>query len=52
MNEVEQIIKKVEYEIDKYNYKPEDFLFLFPIMKGNILACELETQLNSFWLKK
>ena len=52
MNEVEQIIKKVEYEIDKYNYKPEDFLFLFPIMKANILACELETRLNSFWLKK
>ena len=25
-----------------YIHKPEDFLFIFPIMKGNNLATELE----------
>ena len=51
-HEADKIIKKIEYQVDKYNYKPEDFLFLFPIMKMNILAGELETKLNKFWLEK
>nr|QFG74809.1 MAG: hypothetical protein [Megaviridae environmental sample] len=51
-NEVEKILEKVKLEVDKYNYKPEDFLFLFPIMKCNILAGELETKLNTFWLER
>ena len=51
-NEVEKIIEKVKYQVDKYNYKPKDFLFIFPIMKSNILAFELETKLNNFWLDK
>lgn len=51
-DEADNIIKMVKNEIDKYDYKPEDFLFLFPIMKKNLLACELETKLNKFWLEK
>lgn len=51
-DEVDKIIELVEKEVDKYNYKPEDFLFIFPIMKSNILATELETKLNKFWLDK
>tara|TARA_B100000424_G_scaffold187099_1_gene145356 strand:+ start:587 stop:3997 length:3411 start_codon:yes stop_codon:yes gene_type:complete len=51
-DEADKIIKMVEHEINQYNYKPEDFLFLFPIMKNNLLACELETKLNKFWLEK
>lgn len=49
---VNKIIKLVDHEVDKYNYKPKDFLFLFPIMKNNILATELETKLNKYWLDK
>jgi hypothetical protein len=49
-NEINNIIDKVKYEINTHNYKPEDFLFIFPILKSNILACELETKLNKLWL--
>ena len=49
-NEVDKIIDMVKNEIDQYDYKPEDFLFLFPIMKKNLLAGELETKLNKFFL--
>lgn len=51
-NEVNKIIELVKKEVEQYNYKPEDFLFEFPIMKSNILAGELETKLNEFWLKR
>jgi hypothetical protein len=50
--EVDKIIELVEKEVDKHNYKPQDFLFIFPIMNPNILATELETKLNKFWLDK
>jgi len=48
-DEVDRIIEKVKFEVEKYNYKPNDFLFIFPIMNNNILANELETRLNAFW---
>lgn len=51
-NEVNKIIELVKKEVEQYNYKPEDFLFVFPIMKSNILAGELETKLNQLWLEK
>ena len=51
-DQVDKIIELVKKEVDKYNYKPEDFLFIFPIMRSNILASELETKLNKFWLDK
>jgi hypothetical protein len=51
-NEVDKIIAIVEKEVEKYDYSPKDFLFIFPIMKSNILACELETKLNNFWLER
>ena len=51
-DEIDKIIYLVEKEVDKFNYKPKDFLFIFPIMKSNILATELETKLNNFWLDK
>lgn len=46
---VDIIIDKVRYEVKTYNYKPHDFLFIFPIMKGNVLASVLETRLNDYW---
>ena len=49
---IELIIEKVEIEVNEHNYKPEDFLFLFPIMKNNVLAVELETKLNEYWIEK
>lgn len=49
---IDLILKKVEIEVERYDYKPEDFLFVFPIMKKNVLAVELETKLNEYWIKK
>ena len=49
---IDLIIEKVEIEVNTHNYKPEDFLFVFPIMKNNVLAVELETKLNEYWIKK
>lgn len=49
---IDSIIEIVDKEVKKHNYKPEDFLFVFPIMKNNIVAGELETKLNEYWIEK
>lgn len=46
---VDDIIDRVKYEVERHKYKPKDFLFLFPIMKGNSIAGELEARLIQFW---
>ena len=47
---IDKIIKTVDKEVRLHNYSPEDFLFVFPIMKSNLIACELETKLNEYWI--
>jgi hypothetical protein len=49
---IDLILEKVKFEANTYNYNPEDFLFIFPIMKENNLAGELETRLNEYWIQK
>ncbi len=49
---IETIIEEVKNQVEKNHYNPEDFLFIFPIMKNNIMAGELETRLNEFWIDK
>lgn len=44
------IMNKVRYEVTTHQYTPEDFLFIFPMMKGNSLVGELESRLNEFWI--
>jgi hypothetical protein len=44
------IMNKVRYEVTTHRYTPEDFLFIFPMMKGNSLVGELESRLNEFWI--
>ena len=34
---VDTIINRVDKEVDKNKYVPEDFLFIFPIMKNNLI---------------
>lgn len=50
-NFADKLIQKVNDEVIKYKYLPKDFLFIFPIMKNNRLAIELETKLNEYWIK-
>ena len=49
---VDTLLQKVDYEVCKHGYIPQDFMFIFPIMKSNLLACELETKLNEYWIEK
>ena len=51
-NFVNDIIKRVANEVNKNNYEPQDFMFIFPIMKGNIVASELFTKLQTYWINK
>lgn len=51
-SEVNNIIEMVDKQVNEFNYAPEDFLFIFPIMKKNTLAGELETKLNEYWLTR
>jgi hypothetical protein len=51
-NYVNRIINLVKKEVDKNNYNPNNFMFIFPIMKKNVIAVELESQLNEFWIER
>lgn len=49
---IDKIINKVDKEVNAHNYSPNDFIFIFPIMKNNYLAAQLETKLNAYWINK
>ena len=49
---VDNLIGLVDREVTTNDYTPEDFLFIFPIMKKNRIATELETKLNHYWIDK
>ena len=46
------VIKNMEKEINLYDYVPNNFMFIFPILKSNYLANRLETRLQEFWINK
>lgn len=50
------IISKIKMyiceEILKYDYKPNNFMFIFPILKKNTFAQILSLELNNFWTEK
>lgn len=47
-----EIIEKYKHEVETYNYSAKDFLIIFPIMKANVIAPELQTKIQEFWLEK
>jgi hypothetical protein len=49
---IEKIINYMEELIKKYDYIPNNFMFIFPHLKKNILAINLEMKLQDFWIKK
>lgn len=49
---IEKIIKYMDNEINEYNYLPKNFMFIFPFLKKNYLANQLEARLQDFWIKK
>ena len=51
-NYVNLILESVDFEVKENNYTPENFMFVFPIMKDNIIASELQTKLQEYWIQK
>ena len=53
IDDMDNIIAKIKQymikEIDKYDYKPNNFMFIFPILKKNTFAHILSLELNNFW---
>ena len=49
---IHKIIKYIESEIAQYGYVPNNFMFIFPILKCNHLANRLEGVLQQFWINK
>ena len=47
-----KILDLVNREVEEKGRLPKDFLFIFPIMKSNVLAVELETKLNDYWINR
>jgi len=39
-------------EIERYNYLPNNFMFIFPILSKNYLANRLEAKIQEFWINK
>ena len=46
------VIERYIYEVETYNYSPNDFLIIFPIMKNNVIAPELQTKIQKYWVDK
>jgi len=53
---MDKLIKKIIYymdsEIIKYNYLPNNFMFIFPILTKNFFANRLEAKIQEFWMEK
>ena len=42
----------MDTEINNYNYLPNNFMFIFPILSKNYLANRLESRIQEFWIDK
>ena len=51
-NYCDQIMGYYINEVDCHNYSPCDFLIIFPIMKANTIASELQTKIQEYWARK
>jgi len=55
-NEYNPFIRKIttvmDNEIRQHNYLPNNFMFIFPYMKGNVLAEFILEELQKYWIAK
>ena len=51
-NYILKVINMVDTEAKSHNYQPNDFSFTFPMTQGNLIAPELETKLNDYWINQ
>ena len=50
--EIEFIMDFYKKEVEKNNYKPNNFLFVTPCVRKNLLANMLQEKINIYWEKK
>jgi hypothetical protein len=50
--EVDKIMEKYKYEVEKYDRKPEDFLIVTPFTTRNVLVDLLTIAINIYWCEK
>ena len=51
-NYCDKIMENYIYEVENNNYSPNDFLIIFPIMKANVIAPELQTKIQEYWTEE
>lgn len=51
-NEIGKIIKYMDREVKGYNYKPNNFMFIFPILTKNTFAVRIESRVQEYWAGK
>lgn len=51
-NEIKNIMSRYDYEVNKNNYKPNDFLFITPFTKDNAFVNALESVIHDYWVKR
>lgn len=48
----DKVINLIDRDVNQFDYLPEDFMILFPILSANILARELEERIQEYWINK
>lgn len=49
---IDNIIEKVNYEVNTKNYLPHNFMYIFPILSKNPVAVLLLARLQLYWIDK
>lgn len=49
---INTMIEYMNNEVEKYNYVPSDFMFIFPILKKIPMANMLEARIQKYWIDK
>ena len=49
---IDNIIEKVDYEVNTKNYLPHNFMYIFPILSKNPFAVLLLVRLQLYWIDK
>lgn len=49
---VKYIMEQMDNEIKKYNYLPNNFMFIFPILSKNVFAQMIEIEIQKYWKNK
>jgi len=52
VNTINKITEYMKYEINKYDYLPKNFMFIFPILKNNYFAVLIENEIQKLWIEQ